>query len=377
MNINTGELQNATDLSHGFYEITLNASDGTYHNLSTITVTVRETSKPTWDQQPQNQTIELGEPFSYNVNASDLHSYIADYGVNDTIFTMSSEGVLFNASLEFGIYWLEIWAEDPYGNNRTAIIKVNVTDSTAPLWTPAPDNITIEEGMSLNTSLSATDLRAISFSVSDTDNFTITGTYLQNATILSTLTYPITLNASDGLNHNLIEINITVLPGAPPQWNITIENQTLNYGDSLSYTIGANDISELDAFWVNSTLFAFNGQGTLTNITALDAGVYWLEISVNDTLGHSTTETFKITVSEPVGPSSGGGQPPDPMMIIVIAGVVGGIGTAGAVGGAVLYRKRKSNAQPNHAKVTEKTEATSSAPNDDNKGYSYQPYSNG
>jgi hypothetical protein len=203
----------------------------------------------------------------------------------------------------------------------------------------------------------------------------ITDTYLQNATALNTITYPITLNASDGLNHNLIEINITVLPGAPPQWGVTLENQTLNYGESLSYTIGATDVSELDAFWVNSTLFAFDEQGTLTNITALDAGVYWLEISVNDTLGHSTTETFKITVSEPVGPSDGGGQPPDPMMIIVIAGVMGGVGGIGTVGGFALYRKRKAEAEPSQPKTTGTTEATSSTHQDeDNKGFTYQPY---
>jgi hypothetical protein len=200
-------------------------------------------------------------------------------------------------------------------------------------------------------------------------------TYLQNATALNTITYPITLNASDGLNHNLIEINITVDPGAPPQWGITLENQTLNYGESLSCAIAATDISELDAFWVNSTLFAFDGQGTLTNITTLDSGVYWLEIGVNDTLGHSTTETFKITVSEPLGPSDGGGQPPDPMMIIVFAGVVGGIGTAGTVGGFALYRRYKVRTEPTTAKETEVKRTGSNITEDkDGRDYGYQPY---
>ena len=293
MNINTGELQNATDLSHGFYEITLNASDGTYHNLSAITVTVLETSKPTWVQQPQNQTIELGDPFSYNVNATDPDSYIADYGVNDTTFAISSQGELSNSSLPIGIYWLEIWAEDPYGNNCTAIIKVNVSDTLA------------------------------------------------------------------------------------PQWNITIEEQTLDCGEALDYTIGAFDPSEIDAFWDNSTLFTFDERGILTNITTLDSGIYWVEIGVNDTLGHETTETLKITVNEPSEPSGGGGPAPDPTLIFVIAGVVGGIGAAGAVGGIVLMRKRKVNTEIETSQTKQagenKTSSSGSA-DDDEKGYSYQPY---
>ena len=221
--------------------------------------------------------------------------------------------------------------------------------------------------MHLHTSLSATDLRDISFSVSDTDNFTIADTYLQNATTLNTITYPITLNASDGLNHNLIEINVTVLLGGPPQWNITIENQTLNYGDSLSYAIGATDVSELDAFWVNSTLFAFDEQGTLTNITALESGIYWIEIGVNDTLGHTATTTLKITVNEATAPpdDGGDGQPIDPTMIFVIAGVVGGFGAASAVGGAILYRKRKARAASSQVKITGKK---------DDNGYRYHSY---
>mgnify|MGYP006280232037 FL=1 len=66
---------------------------------------------------------------------------------------------------------------------------------------------------------------------------------------------------------------------------------------------------------------------------------------MNDTLGHETTETLKITVNEPSGSSDGGGPAPDPTLIFVIAGVVGGVGAAGAVGGVVLMRKRKVNTE--------------------------------
>jgi hypothetical protein len=65
------------------------------------------------------------------------------------------------------------------------------------------------------------------------------------------------------------------------------------------------------------------------------------------------------------------------MMIIVIAGIVGGVGTAGAVGGAVLIRKRKANAnkEPFQTKQTVEEETPSSDPaEEDSEGYTYQPY---
>ena len=280
----TGVLRNATDLSFGFYPIQLNASDGTHHNLKNITITVRETSKPVWVEEPQNQTAELGEPFSYEVNATDPDSYIANYGINRSDFVISDQGVLTNNSvLDCGIYWLEIWAEDPFGNNRSALIKVNVSDTK------------------------------------------------------------------------------------PPQWDITIEDLTLEYGESLSYNISASDPSEIDTYWDNSSLFAFNERGTLTNITALESGIYWVEIGVNDTLGHTATRTIMVTVNEAKTPpdDGGDGQPIDPTMIFVIAGVIGGLGTAGAIGGILVLRKRKARAASSRAKLP--------GEKDDN-GYRYQSY---
>ena len=61
----------------------------------------------------------------------------------------------------------------------------------------------------------------------------------------------------------------------------------------------------------------------------------------------------------------------------MIAGVVGGIGAAGAVGGIVLMRKRKVNTEIETSQTKQagenKTSSSGSA-DDDEKGYSYQPY---
>jgi hypothetical protein len=98
---------------------------------------------------------------------------------------------------------------------------------------------------------------------------------------------------------------------------------------------------------------------------------------VNDTLGDETTETLKITINEPTAPSNGGGAAPDPTLIFVIAGVVGGIGAAGVVGGVVLMRKRKVNVEAETSQTKQAGESktpSSGSADDDDKGYTYQSY---
>ena len=167
--------------------------------------------------------------------------------------------------------------------------------------------------------------------------------------------------------YTLPRIKVNVSDTKPPQWDINIEDLTLEYGESLSYNIGASDPSEIDAYWDNSSLFVFDEHGTLTNITALESGVYWVEVGVNDTLGHITTGSLKITVNEAPAPPDDGddGQPIDPTIIFVIAGVIGGVGTAGAIGGILVLRKRKAKALSSQAKIARKK---------DDNGYRYQSY---
>jgi LPXTG-motif cell wall-anchored protein len=69
----------------------------------------------------------VGDPFSYQVTATDP-SGIASYSLNDTTnFQISSSGVISNVvALEVGVYGLEITAVDPFGNEVTATITITV-----------------------------------------------------------------------------------------------------------------------------------------------------------------------------------------------------------------------------------------------------------
>ena len=83
--------------------------------------------QPEWIQTPNDQQLEWGTSFSYDVDAEDL-SGIKEYQVNDTTNFMSdSNGLIENKTfLDIGIYWLTIKAIDYHDNEISAEIRVVV-----------------------------------------------------------------------------------------------------------------------------------------------------------------------------------------------------------------------------------------------------------
>lgn len=114
-------------------------ANDTYGNdaLTTIVSFNIDTLPPIWNPIPSNQSIELGDDLSYDCDATDASG--VTYSLNDTTYFSidSSSGLITNnGELEEGVYWLEIIAQDPYGHSESAVIKVNVEDTTTP--NPSP-----------------------------------------------------------------------------------------------------------------------------------------------------------------------------------------------------------------------------------------------
>jgi len=79
---------------------------------------------------------------------------------------------------------------------------------------------------------------------------------------------------------------------------VLIENQTIQYLSSLSYEISASDDLEFSCFSVNDTTnFAIDCSGNLENNTVLSVGEYWLNITINDSVGHENSETMFVNVT--------------------------------------------------------------------------------
>ena len=110
-------------------------SNDTLGNIGVAEVLIykEDTTPPIWNPVPTNQIVELGDSFSYDLDATDP-SGIQGWGLNDTTyFSVDSDGLITNTSvLEVGIYWLEVWVNDTHDNQRSASLKITVVDTTPP-----------------------------------------------------------------------------------------------------------------------------------------------------------------------------------------------------------------------------------------------------
>lgn len=128
----SGVLTNNTLLAVGNWWVNVTVNDSLNHkNTTSINITVQDTTRPTWTQIPRNLTIEYGNAFYYDINATDLS--INNYFINNTVnFTIdSSTGMLTNKSqLWLGTYSVNVTANDSYNNQFSLVINITTVDTT-------------------------------------------------------------------------------------------------------------------------------------------------------------------------------------------------------------------------------------------------------
>ena len=130
-----------------------------------------------------------------------------------------------------------------------------------------------------------------------------------------------------------------------PEWTTTPIDQEINEGDTLSYQISATDPSGIGGYAVNDTTnFAIDSSGLITNVGTLAPGVYGLNVSVWDIYDNEVFQIITITVlpaattptsSTTTSPTSPTTLPVDPMLLIAVAG-----GALVLIVIVVLMRKR-------------------------------------
>jgi hypothetical protein len=122
-----------TPLSDGtwYWRIAANDSAGVLGVFSATWSLIVETVAPTWVVTPVSQTLAYGQALSYQLQASDP-SGIGQWQVNDTVhFTISSGGLLTNAStLASGRYGVAVTVYDIYNNPLTATLTVTAQAQT-------------------------------------------------------------------------------------------------------------------------------------------------------------------------------------------------------------------------------------------------------
>ena len=83
----------------------------------------------------------------------------------------------------------------------------------------------------------------------------------------------------------------------PPIWGVVPVSQTVNHGEAFLYQLYATDISGIGGWSINDTIhFHITDSGLLTNITVLDIGVYFVNISVWDVYNNAVWCVLEITV---------------------------------------------------------------------------------
>jgi parallel beta-helix repeat protein len=96
---------------------------------------------------------------------------------------------------------------------------------------------------------------------------------------------------------------LTVVDTQAPTWDVTPEDQYLEFGAALSYDIDASDPSGLDAWWLSGDPgFVIDSLGVVTNATTLVVGIYSLTVHVNDTYGQSVSAGFDVYVTDTIYP---------------------------------------------------------------------------
>ncbi len=137
------------------------------------------------------------------------------------------------------------------------------------------------------------------FFIDDTTNFTINSSgFLINVTNLVVGYYTINVSVNDtsgNLNSTLYGVTVygTIVPSL-----VAPANSILEYSvDSLVAQFNATDLSGIDTFFIDDTTnFTINSSGFLINATNLAIGFYYLNVSVNDTLGNINSTIYQIEV---------------------------------------------------------------------------------
>jgi hypothetical protein len=113
--------------------IRINVTDGrfTSYDVSDNEFTIAHIE---WVETPSNQIIEVGQPFSYDLNATAIGG-VSHYWIGDiSRFTIDGDGVIANTiPLGVGVYAVEVRAYDAIGTYCSAIITICVQLGAIPV----------------------------------------------------------------------------------------------------------------------------------------------------------------------------------------------------------------------------------------------------
>ncbi len=176
-----------------------------------------------------------------------------------------------------------------------------------------------------------------SWTINDTSHFAISATgVITNTSLLLTGDYPVTVTVEDTTTTELTtKFVIKVQDTHAPYWLEPWNHINITYGTPLHYDLNASDPSGIDTWWVNDTThFAIDSSGVLSNATVLELGTYFVDVSVNDTFGNFLISSIRIIVK-----AATGGVPIDMTFLLLVGG--GGAAVVIVILVIYFYTKKK------------------------------------
>ncbi|MHA1613422.1 MAG: right-handed parallel beta-helix repeat-containing protein [Candidatus Thorarchaeota archaeon] len=93
-------------------------------------------------------------------------------------------------------------------------------------------------------------------------------------------------------------VQVSVIDTTPPEWTEIPVDQTIEIWQSFYYDVNASDLSGIASYWINDTInFDINSDGIVI-ATALEVGVYGLEIRAYDPYGNYCSIEIQVTIED-------------------------------------------------------------------------------
>jgi hypothetical protein len=223
----TGLLTNTTPAAVDTHSLQLWVNDTSDNRINAnITITIEAAAPPAWVQPPTDQSLELGQTFSYDLDATD-RSGLDTWWINDTTtFTIDATGQISSIlSLSLGAYGLQVSVNDTLGHVQTTSFTLTIEDTTDPQITTTQNTWAFTFGHTVTgVTITATDLAGIDhWTISDTTNFNFTvpsagSISVTNNTVLAVGSYPLDITAYDSSGNFDIHSIIIIIeqPDPPP-----------------------------------------------------------------------------------------------------------------------------------------------------------------
>jgi len=226
----SGIITNASILMPDRFGLQVFAID-TYSNIlsSIITIIAMELSPPTWTQPPKDKLIEYGADLSYKLNAADVSEF-GTWWINNTAhFTINDEGLVTTIGIiPVGVYDLQVFVNDTWGNTLNGTFSVFVIDTISPSFVIL---YTFAHNEEIIIQLTFEGLPYIDhYWLNDTEHFSLSeGSVINNATVLEPGVYRLEVRAYDPYdNYCSVVLVVTVMDIVISIPTTTTPSQTTN-----------------------------------------------------------------------------------------------------------------------------------------------------